>query len=77
MCDNAKSTMYQIRLQWNILFVICSLVKLTKEGVKWSILGRLKFSTGLGEIWNKNMLMAVMTSPDCLKRPETPKPRPG
>ena len=31
----------------------------------------------LGKIRNHNMLMAEMTSPDCLKWPETPQPRPG
>ena len=30
-----------------------------------------------GKIWNHNMLMAVMTSPDCLKWLKTTQPRPG
>jgi len=30
------------------------------------------FSKSLGKIQNQNILMAVMTPPDCLKWPETP-----
>ena len=36
-----------------------------------------KFSTSLGEIQNHNVLMVVMTPPDCLKLPEAPQPSPG
>ena len=37
----------------------------------------LGFYLNWGKIRNHNMLMAVMTLSDCLKWPETPKPRPG
>ena len=36
-----------------------------------------KFSKRFAEIWNLNMLMAVMTPPDPLKWPKTPQSRPG
>ena len=54
--------------------IVQTFVKLQGKKINFAVKYEAKFSNCLVKIRNHNMLMVVMTPPDCLKWPETSSP---